>query len=619
MSTLRASITSIGLTLLLAASGGCSVNTPATEGTGGSAVGGTTSQGGNQSGGSAGSQSGGTVSNPSGGSGGSSGGSASGGMAGSESGGSAAGGTAKGGSGGGGSGGSGGGGSGGSGSGGTAKGGTASGGSAAGGTTTTNNGGTTVQNGGSAPGGTQGTGGISAAGGATTPPANVLVTSASGSYWKTGSVTEVTSGTADVTVNDTAAQTWDGFGGAFNEKGWSVLTTSALQDEAMKLLFSADGANFAWGRIPIGASDYGMDRYTCNENAGDNSMSKFSISRDKEKLIPYIKAAQKVKSGLKFWASPWTPPTWMKDSPYLSPGNPVNAFDGGTMKKDNTTLQAFALYLVKFIQAYSGEGIKIDVISPQNEPGYAQNYPSCLWDATTYVNLIKLLGPALSSASVDAKVMLGTMSNNGDNSRTDLDIATAVMNDSTAKGIVKVFGAQWGVLDAVIGGKSVGLPVWGTEIKCGNYPWNPSGYPKYVEPAPNDQAYAVESWGYIRDAIKKGKVTSFNAWNMVLDKMGKGIDNTRQWAQNALLTVDGGKITQTPAYYVFRHISQFVDPGATVLGTSSNESVAFKNPDGSFVAVMYASSGKSNYIVKIGGKMLQFNMPSGGWATVKFK
>ena len=55
--------------------------------------------------------------------------------------------------------------------------------------------------------------------------------------------------------------------------------------------------------------------------------------------------------------------------------------------------------------------------------------------------------------------------------------------------------------------------------------------------APNDQAYAVESWGLIRDWIKAG-VTAYSAWNMVLDTVGVGIDSTRVWPQNALLTVD---------------------------------------------------------------------------------
>src|SRR6187551_3221106 len=145
-----------------------------------------------------------------------------------------------------------------------------------------------------------------------------LVTSAPGAYWKTdGQLTEVTTGNADVTVNDAAtAQTWQGFGGAFNEMGWSYLSmlSDADRDKALQLLFGADGARFAFGRIPIGASDYAMSRYTLDDVASgtDTSLASFSIERDKDKLIPFIKAAQKVKGNIRFWASPWTPPTWMK-------------------------------------------------------------------------------------------------------------------------------------------------------------------------------------------------------------------------------------------------------------------------------------------------------------------
>jgi glucosylceramidase len=63
-----------------------------------------------------------------------------------------------------------------------------------------------------------------------------------------------------------------------------------------------------------------------------------------------------------------------------------------------------------------------------------------------------------------------------------------------------------------------------------------------------------------------------------------------------------------------------VVPGANVLSTSGGDAIAFKNPDGSLVAVMYNSgAANSSYSVKIGGKTLQFAMPGQGWATVKYK
>ncbi len=157
--------------------------------------------------------------------------------------------------------------------------------------------------------------------------------------------------------------------------------------------------------------------------------------------------------------------------------------------------------------------------------------------------------------------MLGTMSN-GDSGK-DPAIMTAVMADATAKAYIKVSGFQWGMQGKVSTASArCNMPLWQTEHKCGNYPWNPAGCAAYKTAAPNNQAYAVESWGLIRDWIKR-RVTAYSAWNMVLDTVGKGIDMTRDWAQNALLTVNTSSKTLnlTPAYYVFRHFSQFVDAG----------------------------------------------------------
>jgi glucosylceramidase len=156
--------------------------------------------------------------------------------------------------------------------------------------------------------------------------------------------------------------------------------------------------------------------------------------------------------------------------------------------------------------------------------------------------------------------------------------------------------------------------------KCGNYHWNPGGgLPPFDPDKPqNDYAYGVESWGYIRDWATKG-VHMYSAWNMVLDTAGKNLDTTRPWPQNALLVVDRTAKTMkaTAAYYVFRHASQYVDPGAKRIATSGGDALAFKNPDGTLVAIVHntATSAKT-MIVKMGGKMLQFSVPANGFATV---
>jgi glucosylceramidase len=359
-------------------------------------------------------------------------------------------------------------------------------------------------------------------------------------------------------------------------------------------------------------------------------------------LIPYVKAAMGQNGSIRFWASPWTVPTWMKTrsgssaTTSISCGNPVNGsmsdsnvFDGGCMQagSGNANLNALANYFAKWITAYKGMGITIDTLAPQNEPGYSQGYPSTIWDPATYKTFLPILKNALSTASLSTKIMLGTMSN-GDSGSTskDLQVVQAVMQDSSAKTVPTVMGLQWGMLDLYEGKTSgVGpsnfmtgsMPVWATEHKCGNYPWNPSGYPAYVEPAPNNQAYGVESWGYIVDAINKGGVTAYNAWNMVLDNNGKGNDLIRQWSQDSLLVVNGTSLTMSPAYYAFRHASQYAAVGAKVISGTNDSFVAFKNPDGSEVVALYNSGGaNANYIVQIKGTKYQFSMPGSGWATV---
>jgi glucosylceramidase len=445
-----------------------------------------------------------------------------------------------------------------------------------------------------------------------------VVTSAPGDYWNTdGVLTEVASGDADVTVDDgSTAQIWEGFGGAFNESGWDVLSllSQADRDTALHLLFGADGARFSFGRIPIGASDYATDRYTLDETPDDTSLASFSIDRDREKLIPFVKAAQAIKPSIRFWASPWTPPTWMKAPPY-SPGQAVSPFDGGTMKDDDATMNAFAGYLVRFVQAYAEQGIAVETISPQNEPNYTGNYPTCNWSPATYAKLVgRYLAPALAAAGLGTKIMLGTFNGGG----SDPAIVDTVMADADAASAVAVLGFQWGMVSQVARDRAYELPIWQTEHKCGNYPW---GKPFDADAAPNDQAYAVESWGLIRDWIRAG-VTAYSAWNMVLDTVGVGIDTTRVWPQNALLTVDTSTRTLnvTPTYYVFRHLSAFVVPGARVVATRGGDAIGFKNPDGSVVAVLFNAGAAKTITVaaSAAGRRVQLAAPADGWATVVF-
>ena len=182
------------------------------------------------------------------------------------------------------------------------------------------------------------------------------------------------SGANPVTLDPAVAyQAIDGVGGCFNELGWTALEAldPAQRAVALKSLFDASGCNFAVCRVGIGANDFALGWYSLDETPGDYSMADFSIERDRKNLIPYIKAAMQFQPKLAVMGVPWSPPSWMKTN---------GAYRGGNMRQDPRTLDAYALYFSKYVQAYRREGIPLFAIGPQNEPKYNDNnYPQCAW------------------------------------------------------------------------------------------------------------------------------------------------------------------------------------------------------------------------------------------------
>ena len=151
--------------------------------------------------------------------------------------------------------------------------------------------------------------------------------STEGGTWKT-SVVKMgkKAAEANVTVEKDAKpivefQDW---GATFNELDWDALgiLTRDEQDEILHNVFSPEGdLRITRGRISMNANDYARSWYSCDEVAGDLELRYFNIDRDKQTIIPFIRAAQKYNPGLTFWVSPWCPPSWMKitgDYPVLS-------------------------------------------------------------------------------------------------------------------------------------------------------------------------------------------------------------------------------------------------------------------------------------------------------------
>ncbi len=152
------------------------------------------------------------------------------------------------------------------------------------------------------------------------------------------------------------------------------------RDKVMASLFVEEGVRFSLGRTPVACSDYSFGYYSYNDVKDDYTMRNFSIDRDCFILIPYIKEALKLRPDLKMWASPWTPPAWMKvNEHYSQKSSGIEGTDIGHNRLDparnvlgNVTgfkmqqgyLQAYALYFSKYVQAYKKNGITISMLMP---------------------------------------------------------------------------------------------------------------------------------------------------------------------------------------------------------------------------------------------------------------
>ena len=387
----------------------------------------------------------------------------------------------------------------------------------------------------------------------------------------------------DVLVQlDDEQQEVEGFGATFNELGWTSLSRLDDQQRAAIFdeLFSTEGGNFTIGRMPVAANDFARDYYSYAEVPEDFALEHFSIEHDHETLIPFIHQAQQRRPDLKLWASPWCPPQWMKTNGHYASAQPwidgvengltaeqVQAEGTDSFIQDERYLSTYADYFGRFVDAYAALGIDIRMVMPQNEFNSAQPYPSCTWTPTGLAAFLRHLVPRMRERGVE--VFLGTVE------RPNLSLVSDVLADPELAESIAGVGVQWH-------GKSLmpflkrdhpELRLYQTEQECGD--------------GKNDWRYARYSWRLMRDFLNNG-ANAYQYWNLSLDRGGV---SRWGWSQNSLVVVDqDGTFEYTHEYYVLKHVSHYVQPGARLVPTLSyagyENQLAFRNPDGSLVIVM---------------------------------
>lgn len=396
-------------------------------------------------------------------------------------------------------------------------------------------------------------------------------------YWQEGNIEE---GEYEDTLETTSEmkQTIKGFGGCFNEISWDALKVidEEKRKEILDELFTEKGCNFTIGRLPIGASDYSLEWHSYDETSEDYELKDFSIKRDEEYLLPYVKEALKRNEDMLFFASPWSPPTWMKTK---------KTYNFGTLKWDEKNLNTYANYFAKYVEEYKKAGVNVNQVHIQNEPHADQKFPSCMWTGKEMRDFIKNhLGPVFKEKNIDSEIWLGTI--NGPFVDFMLDggapfsqfydqCVNTILSDKEARKYITGAGFQWGgkhVIEQV----ELSYPeirLMQTENECGDGK-NSWEHAEYV--------YGL-FWHYFQHNVE-----SYAYWNMVLPKGGI---STWGWEQNSMITIDleTKEVSYEPEFYVMKHFSHFVKSGAKKIVTKghwTSNSVVFENPNGEIIVIV---------------------------------
>jgi glucosylceramidase len=183
--------------------------------------------------------------------------------------------------------------------------------------------------------------------------------------------------------------------------------------------------------------------------------------------------------------------------------------------------------------------------------------------------------------------------------RGKVEMLDAVMSDPKAAAVIKGVGVQWDGKRALpqIARQYPNMEIWGTEWECGT--------------STNDWHYARYGWANLRRYIEFG-ASAWDYWNAVLPTGGL---SPWGWPQNSLIVVDPATKSWrlTPDYWLMRHLSSYVKPGAKVLPVDSflgfDDNIAFRNPDGSVVLIANNAMGQKQKVrYALGAKALTLEL-----------
>jgi glucosylceramidase len=373
---------------------------------------------------------------------------------------------------------------------------------------------------------------------------------------------------------DKTFQTIVGIGGALTDASAETFykLPSAQQKEILTALFDkVHGNGFSLGRTHIHSCDFSSSSYAYAE-PGDVKLERFTVAHDRIYRIPFIKAALAAAGHeMTLFASPWSPPAWMKSNNDMLHG-------GKLLPKYR---QTWADYFVKFVQEYKKEGLSIWGLTVQNEPMAVQRWESCIFTAVEERDFVKqYLGPTLQRAGLSNLRLMIWDHNRG----IMYQRAKVVFDDPEAAQYVWGTGMHWYVGDHFDNVRLVhdAYPTKeiffteGTEAefdasKVNDWEWG--------EVFGNSLIHDLNNWA-----------SGWTAWNVLLDEQG-GPNHVGNLCMAPIIAdTKTGALTYMNSFWYLGHFSKFIRPGARRIVCSSNadelQATAFLNTDGKIAVVV---------------------------------
>lgn len=407
-------------------------------------------------------------------------------------------------------------------------------------------------------------------------------------------------------------QTYIGTGGAITDAAAETYfkLPKDKQQEIIKAYFDkTNGIGYSIVRTNINSCDFSSDMYTYVQD-NDKELKTFNISHDLKYKIPCIKDAMATAGGhLTVYASPWSPPAWMKDN--------NDMLHGGHLKPEY--YDTWATYYTKFIKEYEKNGIPIWGLSIQNEPMATQIWESCIYSAEQERDFLKNhLGPIMQKEGLKEKKIIAW-----DHNR-DLiyQRAETYLNDPEAAKYIWGIGFHW------YEDWSGGVPMYDNLRRVYEaFPDKKLFFTEGCAESFDSTRYNAWSLGeeYGRSMINdfNNGMVGFTDWNILLDEKG-GPNHVGNFCFAPVhADTRTGKLIFTNAYYYIGHFSKFIQPGAKRIIASPSRSqllsTAFQNEDGKTVTVVMNQSDKSTpYFIWVNGKAAELNSPAHSIQTIIF-